>query len=293
MAEVSHTSLARVRELLARYVGPQWPRAALLTALLLGSIAVQLLNPQLVRYFIDAARSAAPVDALTRAGLLFFAGALAQQALTVGATYASEMVGWTATNLLRADLALHCLKLDLSFHKAHTPGEMIERLDGDVSALANVFSQFVVQIAGNVLLLLGVLALLFREDWRLGAAFGAFALFAFACMDRVRGIGVPYWRAAREANAAIAGFVEERLAGTEDIRALGMTPYVLRGFYALARDRLGAQRQAGLMGSIMGSAGFAVFTLAFALAFGLGGWLFLHGAISLGTVHLVFHYTNI
>jgi hypothetical protein len=38
-------SLARVRELLARYVGPQWPRAALLAALLFGSIGVQLFNP--------------------------------------------------------------------------------------------------------------------------------------------------------------------------------------------------------------------------------------------------------
>ena len=44
--------------------------------------------------------------------------------------------GWPgkATNQLRHDLALHLLRLDLPFHKAHVPGELIERIDGDAWA---------------------------------------------------------------------------------------------------------------------------------------------------------------
>ena len=110
--------------------------------------------------------------------------ALVQQLLTVAATYMSENVGWTATNALRADLLAHCLGLDMAFHKAHTPGELIERMDGDVTALANFFSQFVILVLGNVLLLIGVLALLFREDWRVGAALTLFALLALAVLRR-------------------------------------------------------------------------------------------------------------
>jgi len=44
------------------------------------------------------------------------------------------------------------LNLDLPFHKAHTPGELIERIDGDVSTLANFFSQFTIKVAANGLL---------------------------------------------------------------------------------------------------------------------------------------------
>ncbi len=65
-------------------------------------------------------------------------------------TYLGENVAWTATNALRAELAWHCLNLDMSFHNDHTPGEMIERIDGDVTELANFFSQFVVTLIGNV-----------------------------------------------------------------------------------------------------------------------------------------------
>ena len=60
-------------------------------------------------------------------------------------TWVSETVGWTATNALRADLAAHCLGLDMTFHKTRTPGEMITRLDGDIDALSIFFSQLVLQ----------------------------------------------------------------------------------------------------------------------------------------------------
>ena len=72
----------------------------------------------------------------------------------------SEQVGWSATNALRADLTLHCLKLDLTVHHQHTPGALIERIDGDVNAPANFFSQFVVRALGSMLLLGGVLVVL-------------------------------------------------------------------------------------------------------------------------------------
>ena len=65
---------------------------------------------------------------LLGAALLFFGIALLSQVLTVISTYVSTNVGWTATNALRADLARHCLYLDMPFHNARTPGEMIDRL---------------------------------------------------------------------------------------------------------------------------------------------------------------------
>src|SRR5205814_6289858 len=109
---------------------------------------------------------------------------------SVIATYCSERIAWTATNALRSDLALHCLRLDLSFHKSRTPGELIERIDGDVTALANFFSQFVIQILGSLLLLVGVLIALWTVDWRAGAALTLFALVTLGAMLGLRTIAV-------------------------------------------------------------------------------------------------------
>src|SRR5688572_29421659 len=153
------------------------------------------------------------------AGGLFIGVALLQQIAAVGATYFSEHVGWTATNALRADLLLHCLRLDQSFHKTRTPGELIERIDGDVSALANFFSQFVLQIVGNILLLLGVLVVLWSIDWQVGAVLTIFAIVVLLTLAGIQRIVVPYWKVARQSGAELYGFLEERLNATEDIRS--------------------------------------------------------------------------
>ena len=166
------------------------------------------------------------------------------------ATWASERVAWTATNALRYDLALHCLRLDLSFHKARTPGELIERIDGDVTALANFFSQFVVQVLGSLLLLVGVLAVLWTVDWRVGTALSLFALVTLGAMLGLRTIAVRFWKAYRQASAQLYGFIEEHLAGTVDIRANGAQPYVMRRLYEFMRVRFQTGRTARLVSAI-------------------------------------------
>jgi ABC-type multidrug transport system fused ATPase/permease subunit len=123
------------RGLLVNYLKPQFRRALLMSALLLGGIALQLINPQLLRYFIDTATSAhANTQALLGVGIVFIALALLNQGITVYSTYLSENIAWTATNRLRTDLVAHCLRLEIAFHKAHTSGEMIERAVGKLLA---------------------------------------------------------------------------------------------------------------------------------------------------------------
>ncbi|MBI3970593.1 MAG: ABC transporter ATP-binding protein [Chloroflexi bacterium] len=267
--------------LLLRYLWPQRGCVLLLAALLLGSIGLQLVGPQIVRYFIDAAR----------AGLLFVGSALANQVLTVAATYAGEHVGWTATDALRVDLLRHCLELDMPFHHARTPCELIERVDGDVTALSNFFSRFVILILGSGLVLAGVLALLYREDWRVGVALTAFVAVALSVLLRVRDVAVPHWRADREASATVYGFLEERLLGLPDIHANGAQPYVMRRFFELARRRFHAGRRAMLMGSAVSLVTNVLFTLGFVIALGLGAVHYAGGAITLGTVYLIYYYT--
>ncbi len=283
--------LRQYLDLLSGYLRPQLRRVVLLAVLLFSGIGLQLINPQIMRGFIDSARSDVPQQHLFRLALLFMGLALVQQVVSVFATYFSENVGWTATNYLRADLAEHCLGLDMTFHNTHTPGEMIERLDGDVTALSNFFSQFVIQVFGSAVLMLGVIVLLFREDWRVGLALSLFAALAMLVLLRLRNIAVPHWTASREAHANLFGFLEERLAGTEDIRSAGAKPYVLLRFFQLMRDVAQKQIKAGLMVNVMVNSSEMVFALGTASAFAVGAYVFEAGVVSIGTVYLIFNYT--
>src|SRR4029453_8742914 len=94
-------------DLLTTYLKPQRWKVLLLAVLLFASITLQLFNPFLLRGFIDLARSGALSDVLTSAAFLFIGLVVANQLMSALATYFSADVGWTATNNLRGDLALH------------------------------------------------------------------------------------------------------------------------------------------------------------------------------------------
>jgi ABC-type multidrug transport system fused ATPase/permease subunit len=250
------------------------------------------MNPLIMREFIDAAGAGGPREQLVQAAILFIIVALAHQLVSVSAAYVSEVVGWTATNALRTDLAEHCLHLDMSFHNAHTPGEMIERIDGDAMALTNFFSQFVIQVVGNALLMAGILVILYHIDWRVGLAISLFTVITIVVLARFGNIAVPHWKAERQASAELFGYLEERLAGTEDIRSSGAEAYVMRRFYVLMRTLMQRSLKAAMMVNILLNSSILMFTVGTAAAFAVGAWLHREGSITLGTVYIIFHYTT-
>lgn len=277
--------------LAARLQSQRW-RVIALAVLLLGSIGVQLVVPQVVRSFIDGVQTGASMRALIQIALIFLGVALLKYGLTLGASYASQVVGWTATNALRADLVDHCLHLDMSFHNAHTPGELIERVDGDINGLAHFFSELVIRALGSCLLLVGVLVALYLENWRMGIAFTVFSLLALAVIYSMRNIATPHLKAERQASAELYGFLEERLAGTEDIRANGGVAYTMRRLFQVMRAEWrhamnGYLRIANLRTTIL-----ALFSLGTLVALIMGAYFFWAGAISIGTVYLVYAYVN-
>ncbi len=278
--------------LLAQYIRPQKGRFFLLAFLLLGSIGLQLLNPQIIGSFIDAALAGAEAPQLVAAGLAFLGIALLQQVVTVGVKYLGETVAWTATNALRADLAQHCLNLDMSFHNNHTPGELIERIDGDVAELANFFSQFFIILIGNLLLLAGILAVLFFEDWRLGLIFSLFTASALFILNRMRDIAIPDQKANRQASAELFGQVEEQLSGKEDLRSSGAESYAIRQLFRRQADLLHHNRRAELKRWWMSMAVTGLLTLGMLLAVLSGYYLFLGGLITVGTIYVIVYYIN-
>ena len=127
--------------MLRHYLRPYRRRVALLVVLLLAGIGLQLLGPQLLGRFVDTASGEAGDGSANRLNLiagLFFAAVLAQKILYLLTVYLTEDLGWATTNALRGDLTAHVLRLDMGFHKLRTPGELIERIDGDVGQLLSL-----------------------------------------------------------------------------------------------------------------------------------------------------------
>lgn len=265
----------------------------MLACLLLSSIGLQVVNPQITRYFIDTAVSGEATRLLVRAAIAFISIALVQQAVSVSATYLGENVAWTATNALRAELARHCLMLDMDFHNEISPGELIERIDGDVTEISNFFSQLVIRVIGNIILLLGIDIALFLEDGRVGGGFLAFSMLALVGLNRVRGVAIPFQKALRQASADLFGFLEERLAGTEDIRSSGAQDFVLLGLFKLMYAILVQWRKAALRMLLVHTTAGMMLAVGTTIAFVTSFFLYQDSVFSIGTAYLIVHYSNL
>ena len=280
-------------DLLSRHLAPQKGRFALLVSLLFGSIGLRIYAPQIMRAFIDDALAGKPLQTLTGIALAFIGVAILQQIVAVSVTYLGETVAWTATNALRAELAWHALNLDMRFHNDHTPGELIERIDGDVTEMATFFSQFALNLVANGLLLVGILAALFREDWRAALGFTIFAFGTILILGRLKDIAVPHQKARREAEAGLYGFIEEQLNGTEDIRSSGAVDFSIHELFRHQAEILKHSRLSHFKRWIIENSMGLALTFGNLLAISSGYWLFSAGLITVGTVYLFIHYINL
>ncbi len=279
-------------KLLRRYLRPQRGKVTLLAVVLVGVIGLQLVNPQLIKRFIDSATEGADTSSLIPIAVTFILIAIAQQALAVWSTFLAEDIGWTATNLMRSELTDHVIRLDMGFHKGKSPGELIERIDGDVTSLSNFFAAMMIKVVANGGLIIGILVMLTLESWIVGLGVTVFTLTAMAAMTGLHHVAVPWWKAVRATSAQTYGFVGEVVEGTEDITANGAAGYMGERFDELHRKWLPQTVRAWMGWAMMWSTNIVLYGLSMTLVFAFGSWLFGIGTLTIGAVYLVFHYTE-
>ena len=104
--------------LLATYLKPLRFQVLGLALLIFAGTGLQLVNPLLIRSFIDTAAVGGALRDLLFTAVSFISISLLYQGLAVAQTYLAEKTAWRATNALRVDLTRHCLRLGMSFHNA-------------------------------------------------------------------------------------------------------------------------------------------------------------------------------
>jgi ATP-binding cassette, subfamily B, bacterial len=265
-------------------------RVTALALVLLCATGLQVVVPLILQRFIDSALAASPLSVLTSAGVAYLVVGVFQQVLSATSTYLGADVGWRATNQLRVDLARHALGLDMGFHNNTTPGEMIERVDGDVTAVSNFISRFVVRLLGSGLLLIAVVIVSTIEDWRLGAAMVVYVTGVLVLLLRMRHMAERASEEERETSARLYGFIEERLDGLDDIRANGAGLHTMYVFVDVMRDFFSRTRRAWRKRTLFWVASNTGFWSGDVLALSLGTWLVLDGQITIGTAYLIIQY---
>lgn len=229
-------SLKYTISLLRKYLKPYIGQVVLLGLLLVVYNGIQIANPQIIRFYIDAVfADTLDSEAILFASLMYIGFSLIHRSVYVVVRYLSQKLAWSTTNDLRVDLTNHCMNLDMTFHNQYKTGEMIERIDGDASSLSEFFSTFSIYFFGSLILLIGVLTAVFIEKWVYGVLFLGFAFLALIAFYFVRNVSSPLWKKARESTTALFGHIEESVSGLEDIKGNGADEFLMKRFHEVSQ----------------------------------------------------------
>lgn len=289
---MDHSSPADVR-LLAAYLRPERRVLGALTAVLVVAMVLPLAGPVLVGRFVDAALAGDDTAALVRLAGLFLATTLTGDALQLVVTWLSVRLAWRVGNNLRSDLCRHALSLDLDWHGGHSPGQLIERIDGDIDAVTRFSSTAVLQLVGNAILVVGVLVVSAVIDWRASILIGLTVAAAVAVMLRLRRLAVPFYDEEREVQAQLYGDVEERLGGLEDLRANGAGRWAEHRLQQHSAGWWRTARRAAARGDGAISLAGAVFGVGSVLVLALGVWANQQGTLSVGSVLTLLRFSQL
>ncbi len=234
--------------------------------------------------FVRLAAANAPTARLVHVALAYAALGLVSSVLTVAVTWRATVAAWQITNGLRHDLAGYVLSADLGFHRDRTPGELVTRVDADITSMTEFLSTVVAQLLAIAALAVGavVLAIVVEPILApaLAVAFAFIGLVTFALRDH----SVAPTVIERAADADVMSAAEQYLAGADDVAALGAGRHGVRrvgersaAMVAAARQRVKAQMT--MQGTIRMSVGTAEVAII-----GYGALAFTHGRLDVAGV---------
>ncbi|MCQ6557538.1 ABC transporter ATP-binding protein [Paenibacillus mendelii] len=271
-------------------------RAQLLLLLLFifGNIALQIYSPLYIQRFLDSAQAGKAAAELLTIALFFLGLTVIRQLVTIVMQFITSDVTWKITNKVRLDLMRQCLNYDLSFHSRHTPGEMVERIDGDVGKLNNFLSAFALKMISNNLLIVCIVVVIFYINLYMGFVVLALSITGLVVLTRMGKFGSKTIRNYMADSADTVGFIDERIAGREDIRAFKAETYTLHSYYAKLKSLYRTRKQTGFRIGIVINTGEVMLALVLAVTLLSMGLLHLHNkAMSIGTIFLIYYYITI
>ena len=138
--------------------------AAILLMAVEGSMLALL--SRLVQPMFDNVFSAGDTGALYLVGFgvmgVFIIRAITSSAQKILMAYIKQL----ASAAMRRDLLRHLISLDSAFYQTHPPGQLIERVQGDVGVINTVWGSIVTALGRDLIALFGLMGVALWIDWR-------------------------------------------------------------------------------------------------------------------------------
>jgi ATP-binding cassette subfamily B protein len=255
-------------------------------ALILAHTGLALLTPLIMRDLVDNTIPTGNVSRLVLLALVLLLIPALNGAINVAELRLQSRVGEGVVYDLRMALYANLQRMSLRFFTNTRVGELMSRLNNDVTGAQNAISSTLTGILTHVVRAASVLAVMVTLEWRL-TLISVIILPLFILAARLLGTRLrDMARKQMEARAQMNAMMNETLniGGALLVKLFGRRQLEIERFgqrAAQVRD-LGVQR--ALTGSVFSAIIGLISAVGSALVYGLGGYLVIQDAFTIGTI---------
>jgi ATP-binding cassette subfamily B protein len=268
------------------YAKPYRKKIFTMLVLILFNAGLTLLTPLVLRDLIDRTIPAKDINRLIFLALALLLIPSLGGALSVIQRRLNADIGEGVIYDLRVSLYSRLQRMSLHFFTNTRVGELLSRLNNDVVGAQNAISNTIVGIVTDIIQVIVVLSVMLTLEWRLTIisiiVLPLFILAARRLGNRLRDIA----RAQMQANARMNAMLNETLniGGALLVKLFGRTEVEINRF----DERAAQVRDKGVERAVVGITFFVIIGLlsavGTALVYGIGGYLVIRGAFTVGTI---------
>jgi ATP-binding cassette subfamily B protein len=266
------------------YLAPHLAGLLFVTLIGLASTALSLVQPYLTKLLIDEALLKKDTQALWQVAALMVGTSVLAFAFNVSAGYLYTRISTQVLFAMRSDLLKHLHRLSPRFYAEWKTGDILSRLNNDISEIQRVVADALLSVLGNVGFLIGSVVILVGMDLQLFAVGIAALPLAMAVSWWFRRLLVDRVREIREKSADIGSFLLNTLLGHRVVTAFDAVGREGQQFAArndgyvaaLLKMQLISYSGSGLPGLLL--------ALSTAAVFWVGGNQVIAGTMSVGTL---------
>lgn len=191
-------------------------------------------------------------------------------------TYISGWMGQQVIRDIRTKLYEHLISLRLRFFDKTPIGRLVTRTISDVETLADVFSEGLAAMVGDLLQIVFILGFMFYQDWRLAllslSTIPLLLISTYIFKEKIKGA----FNDVRNAVANLNTFVQEHITGMNIVQIFGSENREFEKFKEINQEH----RHAHLRSVLYYSVYFPVAEVIAAAGIGLLVWYGAKGAIN-------------
>ncbi|HTF19694.1 MAG TPA: ABC transporter ATP-binding protein, partial [Chryseolinea sp.] len=221
---------------LMRFVSPYRGRfmAVVILTVVLGVLTPT--RPYLVQYTLDNDVAQGDYAAMLNMMIVLLVLLVVHSIAQYAHTYLSGWLGQQVIRDIRARLYEHIISLRLKFFDKTPIGRLVTRTISDVETLADVFSEGLAAMVGDLLQIIFILAFMFYQDWRLALlSLSTIPLLLVSTYVFKEKIKVAF-NDVRNAVSNLNTFVQEHITGMNIVQIFGSEQREFEKFKAINEE---------------------------------------------------------